>query len=122
MRLFKASFALFVGVGMIAQWAFMIGKGQVVSTEEDTVSGRGRSELAFHWAAELLTAIGLIVAGVALVTSRPWAEWAHTLASGMLLYTVINSPGYFAQRREWPMVGMFAVLLVLTVFSLLVKS
>ncbi len=36
----------------------------------------------------------------------------------MLLYTVIVSPGYFAQKREWPMVGMFAVLLALALVSL----
>jgi len=37
---------------------------------------------------------------------------------GMLLYAVINSPGYFAEKRQWPMVGMFAVLLILALVSL----
>jgi len=119
MRLFKASFALFVGVGMIAQWAFMIARGQVVTTDEDEISGRGRVEMGFHWVAELLTAVALIVAGIALFAARPWAGWMHALAAGMLLYAVINSAGYFAQRREWPMVGMFALLLVLTTIGLL---
>ncbi len=32
----------------------------------------------------------------------------------MLLYTVVNSPGFYAGRRNWPMVGMFAALAVLT--------
>ena len=34
------------------------------------------------------------------------------VALGMLLYTVIVSPGYFAQRGEWPLVAMFGVLLL----------
>ncbi len=29
----------------------------------------------------------------------------------MVVYSEIVSPGYFAQLGQWPMVGMFAVLL-----------
>ena len=36
----------------------------------------------------------------------------------MLLYTILVSSGYFAQKHVWPIVGMFAVLLVLTVIRL----
>jgi hypothetical protein len=39
--------------------------------------------------------------------------------AGMLLYTIIVSSGYFVQKRVWPIVGMFAVLLILTVISLI---
>lgn len=35
-----------------------------------------------------------------------------------VLYTGVNSPGYFAQRKEWPMVWMFGVLLALVLASL----
>ena len=35
-----------------------------------------------------------------------------------MLYTVIVSPGYFAQKREWPMVGVFALPLILALVSL----
>ena len=38
---------------------------------------------------------------------------------GMLLYTIIVSSGYFAQKRVWPSVAMFAALLILTAISLL---
>jgi hypothetical protein len=36
----------------------------------------------------------------------------------MLLYTAIVSPGYFAQKGEWAMVVMFAVILILAALSL----
>lgn len=36
----------------------------------------------------------------------------------MLLYSVIVSPGYFAQLGQWALVGMFALLLVLAVASI----
>jgi hypothetical protein len=38
----------------------------------------------------------------------------------MLAYTVIVSPGYFAQQGQWPLAGMFAVLLALDVASVVV--
>jgi hypothetical protein len=37
----------------------------------------------------------------------------------MLLYSAINSPGYFAQSGRWPVVGMFAILFFLAVFLLM---
>jgi hypothetical protein len=40
------------------------------------------------------------------------------VANGLLIYTVIVSPGYFAQSGQWPLVGMFALLLVLAVLSI----
>jgi hypothetical protein len=33
----------------------------------------------------------------------------------MLTYSVIASPGYFAQQGQWALVAMFAVLLVLAI-------
>jgi hypothetical protein len=33
----------------------------------------------------------------------------------MLIFTVVVSPGYFAQRGEWLLVGTFGLLLVLAV-------
>ena len=61
------------------------------------------------------TAIGV---SLGLLTGAPWGQPAYLVSVGMLLYTVIVSPGYFAHKREWPMVGMFAVLLVLALVSL----
>ena len=40
------------------------------------------------------------------------------VAAGMLLYTIIVSPGYFAELRQWPIVGMFVVLIILNVINL----
>jgi hypothetical protein len=39
---------------------------------------------------------------------------------GMLLYTTIMNPGYFLAQHELPVVGMFAVLVALTIASLIV--
>ena len=67
---------------------------------------------------EFLTALAMIAGGLGLLTNAPWCRPTYLVAVGMLLYTVIVSPGYFAQKREWLMVGMFAVLLALALVSL----
>jgi len=42
------------------------------------------------------------------------------LAMGVLLYTVIVSPCYFAHKRQWTFVGMFAVVFLLALASSIV--
>jgi hypothetical protein len=109
--IFSAVLALFIGVGMIGQWLFFLATGQVPELETEPV------RIRFHLAAEFMTAIALLASGVALLTGQPWGRWFYLLAAGMLLYTVIVSPGYFAQKGQWAFVGMFAVVLLLALIG-----
>lgn len=105
-------YAILVGIGMIGQWSFSLATRRVPELRTEPF------RIAFHLAGEFLTALVLIVGGLGLLANVPWAQPTYLVSVGMLLYTVIVSPGYFAQRREWPMVGMFAVLLILALVSL----
>jgi hypothetical protein len=58
-----------------------------------------------------------VIAGASLVRGGGTGESVGLIASGALLYTVINSAGYFAERGAWAMVAMFGVLLVVAVGS-----
>ena len=109
---FASVFALVVGVGMIGQWIFFLASGQVPELETEPL------RIRFHLAAEFVTAIALLVGGVALLTGQSWGRWFYLLATGMLLYTVIVSPGYFAEKGQWAFVGMFAILLLLALVSI----
>jgi hypothetical protein len=109
----SAFFALALGLLMLAQWAFFLATGQVPEVREEPRA------LAFHLTAELLTALALIAAGAGLL--RGWGMWPRILfpvALGMVLYSVVASAGYFAQLRAWGLVGMFAVLFLLSLASL----
>ncbi len=106
---FPAWCSLSIGILMFAQWAFFIAAGQVVEMRTAPVA------LAFHLVAEATTAILLIVGGVGLLRRSAWAPKLLMVANGLLIYTVIVSPGYFAQSGQWPLVGMFVLLLVLAV-------
>jgi steroid 5-alpha reductase family enzyme len=101
-----AWFQIVVGIAIIGWWAVAAATGGIVELDE------GRIDIVFHIAAELVMAALLIGAGVAL--HRSGRTRTTTLISGlglgMLLYSTINSPGYFAERGEWWAIGMFAAI------------
>jgi hypothetical protein len=110
---FPALYAIVVGLLIFAQWAFFLITRQVPELKTERV------RVLFHIAAEFLTATMLIISGVGLLMQQAWATALYPVALGMLLYTIIVSAGYFAQKRVWPIVTMFAVLLILTALSLI---
>ena len=109
---FAALYAILVGLALLCYWGFLAIRRQI--PELDTEPFR----ILFHIVGELMTAIALLAGGVGLLTNSSWGLKLHLVATGMLLYTLIASPGYFVQRRDWPMVGVFAVVLLLTLVSL----
>jgi hypothetical protein len=109
---FAAIYALVVGVAMIGQWTVSIVRKQVPELETE------RARITFHLAGEFITALALLASGSGLLLDACWGLEAYLVAVGMLFYTIIVSPGYFAQKRQWPMVGLFAVLIVLAIVSL----
>jgi hypothetical protein len=116
---FAAVFAILVGIAMVGQWLITMLKKEIPGTGAGTIVGRGRVEMGFHWAAEFLTAAALILCGSGLLQDWSFAHQGYLISMGMLIYTVINSSGYFAQKREWPMIGVFAILLILSIVSLI---
>ena len=103
---FPAWYGVLVGSLMILQWMVSILTGGVPEFQT------ARWEIAFHLAAEFATALVLIVSGIALLKSGAWAKQTLMLGLGMVIYSEIVSPGYFAQRGQWPLVALFALLLI----------
>jgi hypothetical protein len=111
---FAVIFAIIVGVGMIGQWTFSLITKQVPEIQSEPI------RISFHIAAEMATALGLIVAGVGLLATQVWGKVVFLIAIGMLFYTAIVSPGYFAQRGQWLWLGIFLTLIVLAIISVVV--
>ncbi len=109
---FPALFAIVVGLLIFGQWAFFLISRQVPELKTERV------RVLFHIVDEFLTAAVLIASGSGLLAQQSWAAAIYPVAIGMLLYTIIVSSGYFAQKRVWPLVGMFAVLSILATISL----
>ena len=106
---FPAVFAILIGIGMIGQWTASFISKQIPELKTEPI------RIGFHLAAELVTAICLITGGVGLLTARSWSIPLYLIASGMLFYTAIVSPGYFAQRGQWGWLVMFAVIMILDI-------
>jgi hypothetical protein len=96
-----------VGALMAVWWALGIRRGALIRPD------RTRPEIVLHLAAELVTAGMLITGGALLITGGMTGLALAGL--GMLLYTVMASPGYFMARHLWAPAVVFAVLAVLTV-------
>jgi hypothetical protein len=103
--------SLAIGLLMLLQWGFFLASGTVPEVRTAPIA------VGFHLAAEATTAVALIVAGLMLL-KRDRGAALGLVANGMLVYTVIVSPGYFAQLGQWSFVGMFAVLLIIAVVNI----
>ena len=91
---------------MIVQWILFIVSGNV--PEFQTEPWR----ISFHLAAEAFTALLLIIGGIATLRSTSRHKPVLLVGLGMVIYSEIISPGYFAQQGQWPMVWMFAIVLL----------
>ncbi len=114
MRKFAGWYGILVGLLMFGQWGFFLATGQVPELRTEPI------RLYFHLAGEFCTALCLLIGGLALLNRRRWAETVYLVAAGMLLYSLIVSPGYFAQHGQWVLLAMFAILLALAVVGIVV--
>ena len=93
-----AWFFITVSILMVIQWGFFLAVGAVPELQTEPY------RIAFHLAAEFATAACLLIAGTALLRGKVWGRASGLFAAGMLAYTSIVSPGYFAQLGQWPLV------------------
>jgi hypothetical protein len=106
-----AWYGIGVGLLMLAQWAFSILTGGVPEFQI------APWEIAFHLAAEISTALVLITGGIAALKSAAWSRQFLLMGLGMVIYSEIVSPGYFAELGQWPLVAMFTFLLSGAIWS-----
>ncbi|MEN8113205.1 MAG: hypothetical protein ABFS21_02355 [Actinomycetota bacterium] len=106
-----------IGLGMLGFWGFSIAGRQVPEIAE------GGIEIRFHIVAEALTGLVLIAGGVAVFVdaTAPWAVALSAIGLGMLMYTLIVSPGYYVERRNTPFVVMFAGIWLLAVPAVVLR-
>jgi len=102
---FSAWYGTLVGFLMVAQWTFSIVSGSV--PEFQTEPWR----IAFHLAGEMSTALMLIIGGIATLKLSAPGRQIMLVGLGMVIYSEIVSPGYYAQLGQWTFVAMFAVIL-----------
>ena len=113
MNALVAVYAIVVGVFMVGFW------GALVATRKAELDRRPW-DMTFHLAAEFGTASLLILSGAGALFHFADVSVLAPVALGMLLYSVVNSPGFYAGRKNWPMVGLVAVLTLLSAAAIAV--
>jgi hypothetical protein len=98
-----------MGIAVFGLWGVLLARRAVPELNA------GLPSIRFHIAAELLTA-------AALVASAAWLASGDSAEArlGAITYSTVNSPGYYADRGERPVVVMFGVLTVLAVSAIVV--
>ena len=107
-----AVFALLVGVSMLVQWTVSYISGGIPELKTEP------ARIAFHLGAEFTTAMGLIAAGMGLIFGWSWARDLFLVASGLLIYTAIVSPGYFVHKGQPIWLLVFGMILTLDLWAL----
>ena len=115
MKSAAAAYSVLVGLFIIVFWLVQLVTNPVPSDQK-------RYAISFHLAGEFLTAILLIASGAGTWIGKQWSKMLSPVALGLLLYTVIVSPGYCAQLGDVLMVGMFMVLTAFTVLAIAIQK
>jgi hypothetical protein len=98
-------YSIIVGVSILVLWTLLITTSSIPEFDTNPI------EIILHITAELSTGFFLIIGGYGLWKEYGWRYPVHFLSMGMLFYTAIVSPGYYGDKGEWQVVGIFAILL-----------
>ena len=113
LELIASVYTIIIGVTMLGMWVLLLFKREVPELKTKP------TQIFFHLAAELLTAVVLIIGGIGFIMNQPWGLMIFFIAIGMGIYSTINAAGFYGQLKDWP---MFITLMVFTVFSLLIAA
>ena len=97
-------YSIFIGVAIIGLWIMLILKKEIPELKDEPIT------IYFHITAEMLMGLLATVSGILLIIDLPWAPLLFLISSGLCMYAVINSAGYYAQRKTWIFVILFAVI------------
>jgi hypothetical protein len=98
-------YAIFVGSLVILFWGGQILSGNVPEFESEPWA------IALHITAEVGMAITLLVGAWGSLKARAWGRPGLLVGLGMLIYSAVNSSGYYSQSGDWGVVLMFALIL-----------
>ncbi len=110
---FPAIYAIVVGLAMIVQWSVSYFTRQIPELASEPI------RIGFHLAGEMMTAITLVMSGIGLLVGTPWAGAVFLISMGMLFYTAVVSPGYFAQKGQWIWLLIFGVMILVGILAII---
>ena len=101
-------YAIIIGIGIIGLWLMLLRTRQVPELKTEPVA------IKFHVAAEMFMGVLSLISGIILLLGLSWAPYLFILANGLVIYAVINSAGYYGQKKQWSFVLMFGIILIVS--------
>ena len=108
-------YAIIIGIGIITLWVMLLRTYQVPELNSEPIA------IKFHITAEMTMGIVSLISGIFLLIGFSWALYFFILAMGLIIYAVINSAGYYGQRKKWSFVIMFGIILITSVSLVLLN-
>ncbi|NHJ87699.1 MAG: hypothetical protein FK734_19715 [Asgard group archaeon] len=102
-------YSLIIGTAIIGLWLMLIIRKQIPELKDEPIT------IYFHITAEMLMGFLAVISGILILIDHIWGYYLFLISSGLCIYAVINSSGYYAQRKTWIFVGLFAVILIMSV-------
>jgi hypothetical protein len=106
--LLSGIYAIIIGIGIIGLWIMLLLTKQVPEIETEPTA------IAFHITAETIMGLLSVLSGILLLVNLSWATYSFILAMGLVIYAVINSAGYYGEKKEWVFVVMFGIILCIS--------
>jgi phosphotransferase system glucose/maltose/N-acetylglucosamine-specific IIC component len=107
-------YSLILGITILGSWGMILFTGEIPE---------GRTEFAFHLFSEVLMSLSCIVAGALILKQHRLGRGVTMAAHGMVIYSVLNAAGYYAEREGWILPAVFVILFLIssTIIVLLIK-
>jgi len=111
-------YSIILGISIIALWIVLLISNNVPEVQTEPIS------IIFHLCAELLMGLMLLISGISLIRKSKVGDILFLISSGMVIYSIINSSGYYGNSGEWSMVTVFILILLVTLFfnSVLIRK
>ncbi|MBY8979999.1 MAG: hypothetical protein KGD72_06395 [Candidatus Lokiarchaeota archaeon] len=98
-----------IGIGILGLWLLLYLTKQIPELNSEPVA------IGFHITAETTMGVLALLSGIFLLIGLSWAPYFFVLSMGLVIYAVINSAGYYGQRKQWTFVIMFGIILIASV-------
>jgi len=104
-------YSIILGIAILGMWTFLILSGDI---------NEGKSEISFHLFSEFLMAILCIAGGILYLRIK--YKYMLIMANAMVVYSVINAAGYYAEKGIIPAVPAFTALALFSSAILIMLS
>ncbi len=106
-----ALYSLFLGIAILGMWGAILASSALPE---------GPVELTFHLISETLMALAALASGILILRGRRYGKMTGVAAHGMVIYSVLNAAGYYAERGERLLPALFILLMLGSAWSIFV--